>query len=355
MSSPKIVATGARSAQGLSALSVAMCMRARKFEPRATEFKDSWGNLIGCSRAPNIPDDVTRMERFLALAVPALKECGCDPHGDNIVILALPYVARLDQDENFGAEFMRRLSERSGYSIDLRRSKIFRNDNAGGAYALAEAKSLMDKGLDTAVVGGVDTHFDGELLKWLDEDRRLHTSKREGCIVPSEAAAFLRLAWEGDAMATLAAVATGTEDSFMQGRPNLADRLTKIMREIHHLPDSGEPQAPPFDPGAERFWIMSDLTSEWQRRREWAKVQQRVQLDVAPIQIDYPVQELGHLGAATGPLFASIACTFFATGCAPSQEVTIPLISDGPERGAFVLRNASEAHRRLETSAGAKR
>ena len=53
-----VLSVGARTPLGLSALQVAMSLRARLFEPRSTVHKDRRGFLIGASRSPGLSDEL---------------------------------------------------------------------------------------------------------------------------------------------------------------------------------------------------------------------------------------------------------------------------------------------------------
>ena len=111
------------------------------------------------------------------------------------------------------------------------------------------------------------------------------------------------------------------------GRPNLSEALTQVVQELAAV-------------GGPLPWVITDLNGERNRTKEWAQTAIRGPLAENVIQLAAP-QMMGDTGAASGALFLAIACTYFSTGAAPATKAAVVLQSEGPERGAFLLEEAS--------------
>jgi 3-oxoacyl-[acyl-carrier-protein] synthase-1 len=349
-----IIGAGAKSPLGLTLLEVAMCVRAAKVTPRSTTFTDKRHNLIGDVRCPSLSDDLHGYPRLLALAVPALKEAAAGVPGPYPLILALPEVGRADDDPRLGGEILAELARLSELPIDLPRSLVVRAGHAGGGMAI-EAALLRLRGTGAGerppavLVGGVDSHHHPGVLFALDEECRLHSIATEDGLVPSEGAAFLALALpEGPAapgdrkerrlppsLGSIVAIGSAMEETFGTEEPNLGVAMTRLVRSVASA--TGEPPI---------AWVLSDVNGEQHRNREWSRVSIRNN-DWLPETTLHQmlVEEMGDSGAASGPLLAAIACTFFRTGAAPATRVMIALHSEGAERAAFVLDTAEVAER----------
>jgi 3-oxoacyl-[acyl-carrier-protein] synthase-1 len=347
MASPsvQIIRLGARTPLGLGALQTTMCARAGKLEPRRTSFRDSTEASIGAVRAPCLPDDLHGYERLLALGAPALREAAGDLEGPIPLLLALPEAGRPDDDPRFEAELLAALGEKSGVSLDLARSEIFRAGQAGVGLAVERALARLREAPDRkrapmVIVGGLDSYYHPELLAWLDRTHRLHSLTTVNGFVPGEAAAFVVLstpvpgaaARENKATAPIAflpAVVTGREETVLGDEPNVALAMTRTVRAA--LAGVAEPVR----------WLLSDLNGERHRVTEYSRVTIRMS-DLIPTDVDHtPIPErFGDVGAASGALMLVLACTLFQTRAAPAERALLLLHAEGPERAALLLEAA---------------
>jgi 3-oxoacyl-[acyl-carrier-protein] synthase-1 len=329
-----ITGVGARGPLGLDALSLALCARAGKIEPRPTGLRDKHNHPIGVVRMLALPDDLHGFDRLVEMASPALLEAAsASPGGPpRPLVVALPEAGRPDDDARFGPAFVEELARRSGASIDLARSEVVRAGHAG--FAVALEKALVRDG-DAVLVGGVDSYYHPAVLARLDADFRLHAPEAVDGLVPAEGAAFLLLevprkdAKEKDKprLARARAAATALETTVLTGEPNIADAMTRLLRSF--VEGAGATGIP---------WILTDVNSERQRAREWAMVAMRSQdLFTPEARQDRWVEELGDTGAASGALLAVLACLGWQTGHATAGSALIALHADGPERGVILL------------------
>lgn len=333
----KVNAVGAYGPLGLSALQITMCARARKMLPRPTSLVDKRGQSVGLCLAGGIADSLHGPPRLLALAQPALREVLHRTRAVSSIpmILALPEVGRPDDDPRYDERFIAALAAESQAPIDVTRSKVVRAGNAGAALALEAAITLLEKAPTVAgvLVGGVDSYYHPEVVRWLDEECRLHALDAENGFIPGEGAAFAllsrsRLGQATDGLpapiATVLGCASAREESILRDEPNVAAAMTSIVRELLG-PTSGRPG-----------WVLCDVNGERHRVREWTLVQIRQKL-IDGVTTTCASDDLGDVGAATGAMLLAIAATSWSTGCAPSPTALVSLSSNGPERGAFLV------------------
>ncbi|MBX3196943.1 MAG: hypothetical protein KF894_02200 [Labilithrix sp.] len=337
-----VVGLGARIATGLSALTAAMSVRARKSFVRESRFVDRTGEPIALAAVSSIGEDVVGRDRFVALAAPALAEAAgpwarrfaARGHVPPPLPLLLAVPAEVDPLDPRGARILAAVAERSGAAIDLARSRVVAQGRAAGAFAIEQAVARLAGGEDEAVlVGGVDSHFDADRLEELDRARRLHGPGAENGFIPGEGAAFVLLASRrrfGTEPRHGSIVGVGTEREprpFGSAEPCHALGITLAAKRAI---------APA---GAARIgWALTDVVGERHRVDEWLYASGRIQSSLAAdLQHDAPLMLTGDLGAASLPLLVVLACVGWQTECAPADLAILAAHSDGPERGAVLL------------------
>jgi 3-oxoacyl-[acyl-carrier-protein] synthase-1 len=328
---------GARGPLGLSALQVAMGVRARSFEPRSVHLLDKRGREVGMGVTGGLGVHAYGFDRLVMLAAPALAEAVAQlpasrrPSRDRPlpVILCLAEPGRPDDEPRIEDELAAAIAERADLPLDLERTALVRKGQASFTQALVLAKHLLDGGAPAVAVGGVDSYFHPGVVRWLDEGYRLQTLDAEDGFIPSEAAAFLVLG-RGKAAERLGAVvdvANGEEPHFDDpDEPNIARATTDIVVEVTSR--AGMPS-----------WTIVDINGERQRQREWAMASHRV-VPAGSHETRW-VWDTGDVGAASGPLFATIALAHCRLGCAPADRALLALHSEGPDRGVVVLEGSA--------------
>jgi 3-oxoacyl-[acyl-carrier-protein] synthase I len=211
--------------------------------------------------------------------------------------------------------------------------------HAGLAFALPAIGSALAAGqLDAAIVGGIDTYYDAEVVDALEEARRIYDGENLEGFIPGEGGAFLLLAradvarqvrWSGAAFLEAAAFA---EDP-AAGDPEAPVTGEALTRAIRALCDPLEAA------GRGVGWWLSDLTHERDRVREWQLVLPRATAGVcgpdATLELLPPF--LGDLGAATLPTAMAIAAEGLLRGDPAAQSCLACASSPGPGRGAVLL------------------
>ncbi|MFO0756256.1 MAG: HEAT repeat domain-containing protein [Byssovorax sp.] len=354
---PAIVAIGARGPLGLSALQLAMGVRARKLVPTTTLTTDKRGHLCGAATAWGLPRDLAGYDRLIALGAPALREAGVELAGAVPLLLAVAEPGRPDDDARVETALVADLGARSGVAIDVGRSQLFRTGQAGFAAAMGEALRRLRSGEARALlVGGLDSYLHPEVLAWLDRDDRLHAPGADDGFIPGEGAAFALLCREpGDVasagkaplpvLARLVDVELGREETVLSGEPNLGAAMTAVLARLAAASPEGS-----LD------WVLSDVNGERHRIREFTMASGRGQLRAGAEHSRF-VDDLGDLGAATGAVLLGLATSYFRAGVGPAKDAAIALSSEGAERGAFLIEAApvEEARRESAPAAQAKR
>ncbi len=313
---------GARCPLGLDALQTAMAVRAGLLEPRSCDFLDKRNNRIGCVRARWLPDDLHGVERWLALAVPALAEASRGWGEEPLPLwVAVPEADRPDDDPAVGG-MLDELARGAELVIAPKKSGLVRGGQAAFVEALLQAERQLEAGAPAAIVGGVDSYFHPDTLRWLDEGYRLHAPRALDGFIPGEGAAFALLEREGDARVEITQVDQAIERSVAADEPNLAQALTALMREA-----LGDDAA---------AWVLSDINGEAHRVSEWEKVAIRCGLRGERVVHQRLPGDLGDVGAATGALMLAVASSFWHAGCAPRDRALMMLASERGERGVFV-------------------
>lgn len=336
-----VIGVGARSPLGLTALSVAMTARAHKLDVWLTRFVDRWNRTVGASRARFLPEDLHGFERLVALGAPALREAAAGLTGPLPLYLAVSEPGRPDDDPRMGPELLAELARASGVAIDLERSLVVRSGHAGGGMALDLALHRMR---DTAaenrpaavIVGGLDSYYDGRVLKWLDEDRRLHSSSASDGLFPGEGAAFVVVCASAEEaaqrsqappLATILYTGSTREETIGTEEPNVALALTRAVRSAAEGVRTGR-----------IAWALTDVNGERHRIDEWDRVMIRCN-DVLGEEVRHDMlpRMLADIGAATGPMALALCAMWFRAGAAREPRALVSLCSEGPERSVFVV------------------
>jgi 3-oxoacyl-[acyl-carrier-protein] synthase-1 len=216
--------------------------------------------------------------------------------------------------------------------------------HAGLAFALPGVCTALAAGrIEAAVVGGIDTCYDADVVEELLAAGRLYDGKNLEGFIPGEGGAFLLLsaadvgrAQRWSTAARLDAVACADEPAALDAEaPVTGEALTRAVRAVC---------APLEAAGRKVDWWITDLTHERDRVREWQLVMPR---GMAGVSEGEPVLELlapflGDLGAAALPTALVLAAEGFTRGDPPGARRCLACAaSAGPGRGAVLLSSAS--------------
>jgi 3-oxoacyl-[acyl-carrier-protein] synthase I len=285
--------------------------------------------------------NLTGPDRLLALAKGALLEACAPLAAAPPGRLQLPLYLGLpelrpgfaDQDAEMVQANLARLE---GLPFELSEINTFLEGHAAGLTALAAASSRLCRGvLDICLVGGVDSYYHPDTMNWLDKNRQLAGGGARSAFVPGEGAAFCLLASArvqdrfGEALMHLRSAATGKESKLIKTEDVcLGEGLTNTV----------EAALDGFPAGQTINEVICDINGERYRGEEWGFVCLRLSHYFDdPTGYVSPADSWGDLGAASVPLFATLACQAAARGYAKGPRTMLWASSEHGLRGAAVL------------------
>lgn len=340
-----IISTGARTPVGLSSAPAAAAVRAQISGVLEHPFMiDQVGAPMPGALDALLDPGLWGPQRLLLLAESALREA-CAPlaRDGEAPRQLLPAFLGLPEFRpgftEYDADAVRSgLSAFEALPMDISQVTIFTQGHAAGLSALATAAMQIQKGaLEACLVGGVDSYFHPDTMEWLDENRQLAGAVSRSGFVPGEGAGFCLLMAEGirqqlglGSMARVRSVATGTETKRIKtSEVCLAQGLTDTIR------DAVSTLTPPAETISD---IFCDINGERYRGEEWGFVCLRLpQYFDDPTTYRSPADCWGDVGAASGPLFAMLACQAAGRGYARGPRSLLWASSEGGLRAAAML------------------
>jgi 3-oxoacyl-[acyl-carrier-protein] synthase-1 len=304
---------------------------------------DGVGELMPGALDPQLDPGLSGPERLLALAESALREALAPLSAARVPQLRLPvYLGLPELRPGFTAqhaEIVRAgLARYEGLPAEFSHVTILTEGHAAGLSALAMAKGQLQQGaFEACLVGGVDTYFHPDTMEWLDSNRQLVGSVSRSGFIPGEGAGFCLLLTEPArhrlglrALARVLSVAVGKETKLIKTTNMcLGEGLSTTVR--HAV--SGLNQV------TERInEVICDINGERYRSEEWGFVCLRLgEYFDDPTAYLSPAECWGDMGAASGPLFAMLACQAAARGYSKGPRTLFWASSEGGIRGTAVL------------------
>lgn len=248
-----------------------------------------------------------RQARMLRLALPALAEAlGPLPKGRKVPLLLAGPETLPGQPAALPDGFLAVLLESAVAAgrVDAGASRLLPTGRAGGLQALGEALALLQKGVTQyALVGGVDSWFDEDLLRSLDEQGRVLADGVMDGFAPGEGAGFVLLCADAArkdqraARVRVHAPGLADEPGNRHGRePYRGEGLAAAVAAA--LVGSSAPVAS----------VWSSLNGENLGAREWGVAALRRAGGLAPDHgFEHPADCFGDLGAAFAPVLIGLA------------------------------------------------
>ena len=335
-----IVATGARTPVGLRSAAAAAAVRAGVSS--VTEhpvFVDRSGNGVLGARDPELDVMATGADRLLAIALSALREA-CVPLSTASVSESIPLIVAFAEprpglDDADVVRVCQAVRQVKGVSVALEPVTPIRLGHAAGLAAFEVAEGYFAKKREFCVVGGVDSYFHPDTIAWLDDNRQLVGSSRSGFPL-GEAAGFCLLASDAACdrfgltpLARVCSVSTGEERQTIKTETVCVGLgLTSIVRAAL---DQARPSHPVSD-------VVCDINGERYRGEEWGFVCLRLSDRFTdPTAYRSPAESWGDVGAASGPLFAMLACHAAIGKYARGSRALLWASSESGLRAAVVL------------------
>jgi 3-oxoacyl-[acyl-carrier-protein] synthase I len=343
-SSISITGVGARTPLGLQAAPAAAAVRAGVVALGRHPFMvDGVGDLMPGVLDPQLDPGLSGPERLLALAESALREALVPLSAGRVAWPRLPvYLGLPELRPGFTtkcAETVRAgLARFEGLPAELSSVTILTEGHAAGLSALAMAKGQLQQGaFEACLVGGVDSYFHPDTMEWLDSNRQLVGSVSRSGFIPGEGAGFCLLLTDParhrlglKALARILSVAVGRETKLIKTTDMcFGEGLTATVR------DAVRGLRPP----SERInQIICDINGERYRGEEWGFVCLRLsEYFDDPTAYLSPAECWGDVGAASGALFAMLACQAAARGYAKGPRTLLWASSERGQRSAAVL------------------
>lgn len=217
--------------------------------------------------------------------------------------------------------------------------------HAAGAIALLAALEMLERGAaDVALVGGVDTYYDSEVMERLMHDQRVFCSEWLDAIVPGEAAGLSLIAAPSalrsvglPALCAIDTVSLGEEPCTMGlAVPCMGLGLTRTLLPLR---DRLHDERRTLD------WVLGDVSNEDYRAHELQLSFPRFTRDIAPREfpLEFLPMSMGDLGAATVPVALAIAAEGLSRGDPRADTCAIFASSVGEDRGAVLASRIAEA------------
>lgn len=214
--------------------------------------------------------------------------------------------------------------------------------HAGLAHALLRVvPALLDDRVDAALLLGVESYYDPDVLAALFAGGRLHDGENLDGFIPGEGGGALLVVKASRAKAMGRAVRArieGAATAWEAARPDndvpcLGDALTAVTRS---LTDVLAAQRRPLD------WWLCDVTGDALRQHEFQLAWPRAGYDVmGPTgALEYLPETLGDLGAATMHTAVAVAGEGFLRGDPAAETCLVTGSSDEGPRGAVLLSRA---------------
>jgi len=295
---------------------------------------DEEGEPLSGMKIP-FPAEPAGPERLLAMANAVVDEAtlGVEPSVRTPLILCLPEAgAFADAPAEWPTDLLRNVIAKAAIPLDTVRSRVIARGRAGVVEALGVALTLLkEPTMPYCLVGGVDSAVDdGRVEALIGESRLLTVSNKDG-YVPGEAGAMLLLSNRPGpgAMAHWLGAADGKEEACRgSNRPITGTGLQEAMAKALA-------QAKLDFEGLD--CLVHDFSGEQRYFEELLLAKSRVSRGRGTGTIEVPAFSTGETGAAAG--FLSIAMLAFLHAKAVHKRASMAVFtSDGPERGAVVLR-----------------
>lgn len=336
-----IVGVGARTPVGLTAPTAAAAVRAAiSAIQEHPYYVDRRGDPMRLARDADLPVDLGGVDRFVALAQPALTEA-LAPMAALADQSPVPLLLALPEDRpglppRLAAELTRRFDDSAAGPVRVR-TTVVAHGHSAGLVALDEAcRRIQRRQAELCLVGGVDSFLDLTTLEWLDAEGQLASSANRSGFPPGEAAGFLVVAATETArlrqlnvLAWIIGSATATEKHPIRSDGIcIGEGLTAAIRGA----------IAPLRPHERINGTICDLNGERYRSEEFTFALTRTHLAfVDAHDFTTPTDCWGDVGAASGPLFAVLAISSGIRGYAKGSKTLLWAGAESGQRAAVLL------------------
>lgn len=304
---------------------------------------DKTGEPMIVARAPYLSDDSVGTERFLQLAMPAAKEALL-PLRELVgrikpipVVIGLP-AKRPGLPESLGNQMAVQFKGMMNELCPISSVDVIPSGHSAGLMALQAGWRRVQAGnAQFCVIGGVDSYLQPETLEWVDECEQLHSDSNAWGFVPGEAAGFCLLSsmqaaddYRLNILGKVLGVATAREHNLIKTKTVcIGQGLSEAFKWVleGHLSSN-----------AKIGQIICDMNGEPYRADEFAFTITRTSeyfINVGDFLA--PADCWGDVGAASGPLFVTLAVIAGLKGYSKGPYTLVWTSSEGGERSAALI------------------
>ena len=345
-----IVATGLTTSVGLTSRQTTAAILGDVAKMRTVDLLDKTSHPITMAVLPEdvldeLPEKIEEitqlshhLKRMLKIAGLALDDLKNDEiQATAALFLGLPEVD--DIEPGVMKLIVDFCAQKSGLSLSAEQMQLSTIGRTGGLSALSDGiNALKRKESEFALVGGVDSFYDAQVLHQLDQANRILSYETAYGFQPGEGAGFLLICteetadrYELTALGHIAAVGEGFEPGHFGSRhPWTGEGLKECWK---HLFENANPDHFPIKS------VISPLNGERQWSREYgtALLNQKKYID-PDYEMLLPVVNFGDIGAAIGPAMIILAIYLMH-----KEHIKSPALiycgSDSGERAATILTN----------------
>ncbi len=341
-----IIATGASTAVGYSAPTTAASVRAGINRIAQHPFMvDLRGKAFISARAQYLPDNMDGLERLWELGLSAANEAlgviNARLYGITKfpVVIGLPSI-RSGFTDKMAKEIEDRFNHFTHPFCKLTPVETICSGHSAGLMAIEKGCDIISKGqAPLCLAGGMDSWINPDDLEWLDFQEMLHSSSNPWGLIPGEGAGFCLLVSDQiieelniAAVAHILAGATTREKNLINTDTVCSGQ--GLSQAISFVPQESDPSE--FDKIDQ---IICDLNGLRYRADEFgfSTVKNAKQFKT-PGDFVAPADCWGDVGAASGPLFISLAVHTALQG---NQKGPLNLVltgSDTGERSAMLIK-----------------
>ncbi|MCA9608447.1 MAG: hypothetical protein KC619_22740 [Myxococcales bacterium] len=344
----QLVVSGVEALNGLG-FSAYQTWALRRADVRALKESPfvAWsGQRIAMGHIDILPEDDFGAPRFHQILTEISKQWsswlrGRVPTGRLASALTLPerYATEMDHPR-----FSKERAQLAGVHQELMRGiaqgarcEVHPYGHAGAAYSIQWAGQQLSAGeADLAIVAGVDSYYDPDVIDGLLEREQLHLGGIEG-LVPGEGGALLVITTRRFAqdtglpiLATLDGASVNVEPIYSAVGPNHGSGLTDA---VCALTDAMAERGGRVD------WWLGDVSNEAYRVREYQLAFPRFSARVShdESRMEFLPNHFGDLGAATLPTAITIAVEAFSRAASNARNCLAWASSHGSTRGAVLI------------------
>lgn len=357
MTGVAVKASGLVTAVGFNAQTTCAAIRGRISGAKTANLWDAEaGENIAAARVP-LPQWWEGPDFLAELVAPAIHECraAAQPAEPEQIPLLLGVCSpkRPFRSDYLDTKLLPQVQRRVGARFHPA-SRVLAGDRAFVVTALQEAAALLSQGFPYCIIAGTDSYLRQNVVEAYMERRRILTAGNSNGFIPGEAgtAVLVGRAGGGDELQILG-TAMGHEPATIDSdQPFVGNGLTQAVRGA-----LAAAQTLLFDID----YRITDLNGEHYRFKEAAFVQARLQRKVAGgrqarpgwlLDLWHPIEFVGDVGAAVGPLILSVALHAGRKGYAPSPLSLCHFSNDDGTRAAAVVRYDPPTPNKQEGSNG---